>query len=570
MDAYAAKKGTLSYGGKHLAEVFSLSDELGQLAYRVYQLPALASAEDTRDNEVQARLQDVQIAFSRFQQATAWFTPELVAIGWDTMRQWLATTPELEPYRYPISEAFRQAEHVLDEDGERLLALAGPFQRNPSQTYSMLSTADVEFPTVTRSDGEEAVASHAGMMAALHSWRNQADREAMFRAHFSVYDRSINTYAAIYNGVLQRDWFAAQARRYPSCRAAALDGDAIPESVMDTLIATVAEDAEPLRRYHRLRRRTLGVDRYFTYDAYLPLVDVDWPFPYDAVRPLLLESVELFGPTYRDTVERAFSDRWIDVYETEGKRSGAFSAGVYGVHPYMLLNHADTLSDAFTIAHEMGHTMHTVLSHESQPFATASYTIFVAEVASMTAEKLFADTLLTHTDDPARRAVLLQRQIDHIAASFYRQTLFAQFELEAHGLVEDGQPITAERLQAVYVDLLGQQLGDTIDDIEGNRNTWARIPHFYASPFYVYQYATAEAAAELIHQRLLAPEPGQRAAAVEGYLDLLRSGGNDQPARQLQKAGVDLTTPEPMEALIATMDRLVSELNAALEQLGVA
>ena len=568
MDAYASQKGTLHRGGPHLAEVFRLSDELGQLAYRVYQLPSLTSAEDTRDNDVQAKLQEVQIALARFRQATAWFTPELVAIGWETMRSWLNETKELAPYRFSISESFRQADHVLDEDGERLLAYAGPFQRSPSQTYSMLSTADVQFPTVTRSNGEEATASHAGMMAAFHGWREQEDREAMFRAHLSVYDRSVNTYAAIYNGILQRDWFSAQARHYPSCRAAALDGDAIPESVMDTLITAVSEGVEPLRRYHRLRRRALGVERYFTFDAYLPLVDVHWPFPYDAIGPLVLESVELFGSEYTQTVERAFADRWIDVYETEGKRSGAFSAGVYGVHPYMLLNHADTLSDAFTVAHEMGHSMHTVLSHAAQPFATASYTIFVAEVASMTAEKLFADALLRRTDDPARRAVLLQRQIDHIAGSFYRQTMFAQFELKAHQLVEDGQPITAERLQSLYTGLLGQHFGDTIDDLDANRNTWARIPHFYASPFYVYQYATAEAAAEQIHQRLQSSDPVERAATVTSYLGLLRSGGNDQPVRQLQKAGVDLTTQEPMATLIGTMDRLVTELTEALKQLG--
>ena len=568
MDRYRAFEGTLADGPERVLEASRLSDDLGQLAYRVYRYPGLMQTQDTRNNDVQAKLGRVQILFARFRQATAWYAPELLRIPEVTMREWLETTPGLEPYRFGILETYRQRAHVLDEQGERILAFAGPFNGTPSEAYSMLADADVEFPTVDLSDGRSVVASHATYQHGLHSLRSQKDREVLFEAHFSVFDKTPNTWAAIYDGVLQRDWFIAQARNYSSTIEAELDDNAIPMQVVDTLVKTARDGAAPLRRYHTLRKKLLGLQAYHYFDAYLPLAEVDWPLPYDDVAPLIETSVAIFGKDYQATVRRAFCERWIDVYENEGKRSGAFSAGVYGVHPYMLLNYADTLNDAFTVAHEMGHTMHTVLSHENQPFATAEYTIFVAEVASMTNENLFLDLILERETDPMRRAVVLQHAIDDIAAGFYRQTMFADFELRAHRAVEDGQPITAEVLQKTYLEVLKAYFGDTLDEQERYRNTWARIPHFFASPYYVYQYATSKAAATLFHSRMTTGPQTERAETVDRYLELLKSGGNDHPVRQLQKAGVDFTTPEPVEAMVATMDRLVGQLEEALGSAG--
>ena len=413
---------------------------------------------------------------------------------------------------------------------------------------------------MTLSTGEEVVASHANFMNGLFSRREQEDREALFKGHFSVYDSFPNANGSIYNGILQRNWYLAQARSYPSCLEADLDEDNIPRSVYEGLIATAKAGCGPLQRYHRLRRRVLGLDRYRYFDAYLPLVEVEWTLPYSRVQPLIVESVAIYGAEYQATVDRAFNERWIDVYESEGKRSGAFSAGVYGVHPYMLLNYADTMNDAFTVAHEMGHTMHTVLSHEAQPFATSSYSIFVAEVASMTNEDFFLDLLLERETDPMRRIALLQHAIDDIAAGFYRQAMFADFELQAHREVEEGKPITAEILQRIYLEILADFFGPTLDDQEWYRNTWARIPHFYGSPFYVFQYATSKAAASLVHQRMTVDDEGQRRTAVATYLELLRSGGSDHPIALLQKAGIDFTTSEPVDALVTTMGNLVNEL----------
>jgi oligoendopeptidase F len=569
MEEYQVFRGTLSEGPGQLLAASRLSDELGQLAYKVYQYPGLMQSQDTRDNEVQAWLEQVRIALARFRQATAWYTPELLEIPEETMQRWLDETADLAPYRFNIEEAFRKQRHVLDEAGERLLAFAGPLGSTPGQTYSMMANADVAFPELTLSNGETVVAGHAAYGQGLRTLRLQRDREQLFKAHFSVYDDFPNTFAAIYNAVLHRDWFNTQARGYQTTLEAELDENNIPVEVVERLIATAKGGAGPLQKYHELRRRALQLDRYRYFDAYLPIVEIDWPMNFDEVRPLLVESVGVFGGEYQQTVEQAISERWIDVYENDGKRSGAFSAGVYGVHPYMLLNYADTLNDAFTVAHEMGHTMHTVLSHQHQPFATASYTIFIAEVASMTSEDFFLDLLLARERNAERRIALLQHVIDDISAGFYRQAMFAEFELEAHRLVERGEPITAEALQTLYLAILEEYFADSLDDQEWYRNTWAGIPHFYSSPYYVYQYATSKAAASLLHRRMTEGPETERAAAVERYLELLKSGGNDHPVEQLERAGVDFTTAEPVEALVATMEQLVGELERELSALGM-
>ncbi len=568
MDAYQDLKGTLKDGPQQILTASKLSDELGQLAYKVYRYPGLTREQDTRNNDMQARLGKVQITFAKFGQATAWFTPELLQIPEATMLEWLDKTPELAPYRFGLTETYRLQEHVLDEDGERLLAFAGPFNQTPSQTYSMMADADVNFPEVTLSDGEKVLASHGNYGNGIRSYRNQADREAIFKGHFEIFDKFPNTYASIYSGILQRDWFLAQARGYESTLEADLDGNNIPIAVVDNLIKTAKEGAGPLQRYNQIRKKVLGLERYRYFDSYIPLVEVEWPLYYDEVQPILLESVAIYGKAYQDTVKRSFDERWIDVYENEGKRSGAFSAGVYGVHPYMLLNYSDTLNDAFTVAHEMGHTMHTVLAHENQPFATASYTTFVAEVASMTNENFFLDRLLEIEQDPKRRIALLEHAIEDIASGFYRQTLFADYELQAHRAVEQGQPITSEVLQTIYLGVLNDFFGESLDDQEWYRNTWARVPHFFNSPYYVYQYATSKAAASLFHHMMTTGEESTRAETVHLYLNLLKSGGADHPVELLKNAGVDFTTAAPMEALVATMDRLVTQLENELKAIG--
>jgi len=570
MKRYESLRGSLAEGPGKILEACRLSDELGILAQKVYRYPGLKETEDTRDNEIRARLGRVQNLFARFHQATAWYTPELLQIPFEKMREWLDETKELEVYRFSITETYRLQQHVLDEKGERLLAYAAPLGRMPAEIYSMLADADVRFPSITLSDGREVVASHAAYSNGLHSLRKQEDREALFKAHFSVFDEQSNTWAGIYHAVLQRDWFLARSRKYSTTLEAELDENAIPVSVVEQLIAKARTGAKPLRRYHRLRRAVLGLERYRYFDAYLPLVELEWPFPYELAAELVIASVAVFGGEYQATVKRAFEESWIDVYENEGKRSGAFSAGVYGVHPYMLLNYADTLNDAFTVAHEMGHSMHTVLSHASQPFATSEYVIFVAEVASMLNEQLLLDLLLEREEDPLHRIVLLQHAIDDIAAGFYRQTLFADFELQAHRDVEEEHPVTADRLQELYLGCLEAYFGASLDDQEWYRNTWARIPHFFHSPYYVYQYATSKAAATMIHRRLRSTDSTEAEEQRTTYLELLRAGGSAHPIDLLRCAGVDFSTPEPVDSLVVEMGRLVEKLEEELQKFGKA
>jgi oligoendopeptidase F len=374
----------------------------------------------------------------------------------------------------------------------------------------------------------------------------------------------LNTYATLYNGVCQRDWFHARARDYKTTLDAALHGDNIPTSVVENLIETTRAGVEPLRRYHQLRRRVLGVPSYHIYDFSIPLVTFDKKYEYEQVLDWIVQSVAPLGQDYQARMRQAFSGGWIDVYENEGKRSGAYSAPVYGTHPYMLLNYTDTLDDMFTLAHEMGHSMHTILSHETQPFVYSSYTIFVAEVPSTLSEALLLDYMLAHSTDPAERVVLLQHAIDNITSTFYTQVLFADYELRAHRLAEQDKPITAEILTEMYRNLLTDYYGDALDLTDQTGITWSRIPHFFNSPYYVYQYATCFASAARIAEEIMRGPEATRHGARDRFLTLLRAGGNDYPMEQLKKAGIDLSQPDTVRAIVNQLDELVTRLEGEL------
>jgi oligoendopeptidase F len=567
IDRYAALQGTLAQGPEQLVAAFGMSEELGQLAYRVWYFPSLRYDEDQRDNAVNARRQQVQLLFARWKQAESWFNPELLAIPHATVRGWMEAFEPLRLYRFAIDDLYRQQEHVLDRAGERLMSLASRLSSAPNDAYWALSTADATFPTITLSSGQSVTVSYGRYRAILATERNQADRAAAFQALHEVYRRSLNTYATLYNGVCQRDWFTARARGYASTLDAALHGDNIPTSVVENLIETTRGGVEPLRRYHRLRRRVLGVPSYHVYDYSIPLVNFDRKYQYDDVLDWIVQSAAPLGGEYQARMRQGFAGGWIDVYENEGKRPGAYSAPVYGTHPYMLLNYSDTLDDMFTLAHEMGHSMHTILSHETQPFVYSSYTIFVAEVPSTLSEALLLEYLLARSTDPAERVVLLQHAIDNIAGTFYTQVLFADYELRVHRLVERDQPVTAEILTAMYRELQTDYYGDAVDLNELTGITWSRIPHFFNSPYYVYQYATCFASAARIAQDIMHGDAGTRAAARDRFLALLRSGGSNYPMELLKTAGIDLSQPDTVRAVVQQLDGLVTRLERELAAL---
>jgi oligoendopeptidase F len=562
MDRFAGMKGSLAQGPAAVLAAYQAFDEIGKLQYLVYRYPQLQRDVDTRDQTIAGRFQRVGAVFARFDTATAWFTPELLMIPQATMEQWVAQTPALAPYRFPILDNYRRQAHVLDEKGERLLSLAGQFNQSPGATFGELSTSDIKFPKITTSDGKEVTLTPGSYAALLENNPSQADRAKAAAAHVGTYGATANTYAAIYNGLLQRDWFLAQARNFPTTLDAALEGNNIPRGVVETLVQTTRAGTAPLQRYAQLRKKLLGLASYHLYDGFVPVFRSDKTYPYERARELALASVAPLGPDYVARYKQFVSGGRIDVYENEGKRSGAYSAGVYGVGPYQLLNYNDTLDSVFTFAHEGGHAMHTVLSYENQPFITSDYTIFVAEVASTTNERFLLEHLLQQTQDPKERFLLLQHAVDAIVGTFYTQVLFADFELQAHQLVEKGQPVTTEVLNGIYKSLLKDYYGDAVTVDDFYQWTWARIPHFYNSPYYVYQYATCFASSAQIFSGLSSGDAAARKAATERYLALLKSGGNDHPMAQLKKAGVDLTQRATVQAVVDQMDALVKRMEA--------
>src|SRR6266540_1759120 len=517
IESFKAFQGTLAKGPGHLLAVFHAMDEMGALSYRVWYFASLQYDEDQRNNELNARRQQVQILFAREQQASSWFNPELLAIPLETVRGWLDANADLGVYRFAIESLFHEQEHVLDEPGERLMSFAGRFNSVPHESYSALTTADMKYPAITLANGEHVTLTYGQYRALLETNRHQEDRATAYRAFHQAYADNQNTYAALYNGVLQRDWFHAQSRGYKTTLDAALHGNNIPTSVVENLISSTKSNVEPLRRYHRLRRNVLGLETYRLFDIFVPLVEHDARYPYDEVGAWIADSVAPLGSDYQQHVRQAFDRRWIDVFENVGKRSGAYSAPVYGSHPFMLLNYNETLDAVFTLAHKMDHSMHTLLAHQSQPFVYAGYTIFVAEVPSTLNEALFLDLMLERARTREERIVLLQHAIDSIASTFYTQVLFADFELQAHRLVEQDHPITSDALNAIYAGLLRDYYGDVLEHEEMSRVTWARIPHFFSTPYYVYQYATCFASTARLMQDLRSRDAARKADGVGRY-----------------------------------------------------
>ena len=562
MEAFAALTGSLSQGPAQLLNAYRALDEIGILQYRVFRYPQLQRDTDTRVQDIAGKFQRVTALFARFGTITAWFTPELLRVPQATVEQWIRETPELAPYRFPILEDFRKQKHVLDEPGEKLLSFAARSNATPRSIYTELSTSDIKYPTIKLADGSEVVVSPGNYFRVLRTRYEQEDRAKAFEAHLGTYAATANTYAAIYDAVLQRGWFTAQARNFATTLDAGLEDSAVPPEVVTTLIETVRNGVAPLRRYAELRRKLLGLKEYHLYDAFVPIFRSDKTYDFDASKDLVLDSVAPLGEEYVGKYRKWMSGGKLDVYESDGKRSGAYSADVYGVGPYVLMNYNDTMDALFTFAHEAGHAMHSLLSSEAQPFATSSYTIFVAEVASTTNERFLLERLLAKTTDPRERFLLLQHAVDEIVGTFYTQVLFADFELRAHRLAEQGKPITAEVLNNLYLGLLKDYYGDAVTVDDAYKHTWARISHFYNSPYYVYQYATCFASSAKLFKDMTTGPAAQRRAATERYLTLLKSGGNEQPMKQLQQAGVDLTQRATVQAVIDQMAGLVTRMES--------
>ncbi|WP_101260939.1 oligoendopeptidase F [Labilibaculum filiforme] len=568
MQKIVSYKGTLGKSASNLLKLMHTQESLMKKAYKVYQFVSFQSTVDTRNMELQAKLQQVGLLFAGFGPVTAWISPEMIAIPETTMKEWIATNKDLKVYEFELLDMYRLQKHVLNEELGKLVSYFSQVSGNPGSVFEALSTTDIEFQEVELSDGSKVTVT-PGVYAQITSSnaRTQEDRKKVNEALYDVYFRNKNTYAAIYNGIVQSEWANARARNYESCLDASLEGNNIPKDVYVNLIKTVKENTAPVQKYYQLRKKVLGLEKYYGFDGSISLVDFDKKYPYDDAVKIVTESVLPLGKEYQGKLKTATASGWLDVYENPGKRSGAFSAGVYGVHPYMLLNYDETLEYVFTLAHELGHTMHTTLANETQPFTTSNYTIFVAEVASTFNERLLLDYMMNTTKDPNERIALLTQSIEGIIGTFFAQTMFADYEYQVHTMVEKGMPINAEILTDTWGTIANQYYGDVTEKTQYSNYPWTRIPHFYNSPYYVYQYATCFASSAKLYKDVTEGSETEKQEALKRYITLLQSGGNDFPMEQLKKAGVDLSKPEAMLAVINQLDKLVDELAIEIEKL---
>lgn len=552
----AAYQGKVSKSPQELLSFLRLDDEVSVALSRLVNYAQRKSDEDTRISKYQDFSSQAMSLYVAVSSAQAWFTPELLSLDQETMEKFYAQCPELELYRRSLDRIFRRKEHTLSPSEEALLASAGEMANQPDNIYSMFSDADLTFADAVDSQGEAHSVTHGTFVPLLYS-QDRALRKSAFQSCYAGYGQFRNTCAATLNAQTKQLKFFADARKYPSTLAAALDATEVPVEVYTNLIEAVHRNLPAMHKYTALRRRLLGLDELHFYDLYVPMVgDVDMHFTYEEACELILKALEPLGEEYCAAVRQGLEQRWIDVYENPGKRSGAYSAGGYSMHPFILLNFQGTLNDVFTLIHEMGHSMHTYLSCANQPSCYSDYVIFVAEVASTCNEALLMQYLLKTTTDKRQRAYLINYFLEQFRTTLYRQTMFAEFELAVNQMTERGEGLTADALCEKYRQLNADYFGPDIVVDDEISLEWARIPHLYYN-YYVYQYSTGYAAAIALSQKIL--QEGQ--SAVERYLNFLKGGSSKPPIELLRGAGVDMATAQPIDDALKLFDSLIDEMD---------
>ena len=557
-------KGEIKKNPEKLVELELLSEKISRLLDRLYLYPYMLKDLDSTDETTSIKMQEIEMIYSKFATEIAWISPEMLEVPEETMKEWIKKYPELKEREFGLTELYRLRKHVLSEDKEQLLSHFSQVLGAGSDIYGELSISDIKWNKITLSNGEEVEVSNGVYSKILATNRNQKDRKKAFEALYKSFESTKNTFAAIYKTIVQKNVASCRARDYESCLDRALEGKNIPKEVYSSLISSAQENTAPLRRYIELRKKAMKLKEYHYYDNSINIVDYNKVFDYDVAKEIVLNSVAPLGEDYQGKLKRAISEGWLDVFETKNKRSGAYSINIHDVHPYMLLNYQETMDDVFTLAHELGHTLHSMLSSENQPYATADYTIFVAEVASTFNERLLLDYMLEHSTDSLEKIALLEQALGNFAGTYYTQTLFASYEYEAHKLIEDYKAITPEILGDIMDNLRNKYYGDTITYDELYRVIWSRIPHFFNSPFYVYQYATSFAASARLYENLKS-DPSSR----EKYLTLLKSGGNNHPMEQLKLAGVDLSKKESFDSVAKEFDRLLDIFEEELKKINI-
>ena len=552
---YEDFEGTLGESADRLLEYLKFNDETNLLMERLYVYANMRYHQDMANSmyqEFAARAQKLMVEISG---ASAFAEPEILEITTEKINIFFNENPELETYKRYISEILRGKNHTLDKKTETILAKSRQMANAAENIFSMYNGADIKFPSITTEEGEEIEITHGNFVPLLESVDREV-RKAAFEGVYETYGKMRNTLAATFAANLDQANFYAQVRNFSSAREMYLYGSNIPESVYDNLIETVHKNMDKMHKYVSLRKKILDVSELHMYDLYTPIAKApDTKYSFEAAKDIVLEGLAPMGEEYIKVLEEGFDNRWIDVYENEGKRSGAYSWGAYGTHPYVLMNYHGTLDHVFTLAHEMGHAIHSYYSDANQPYVNAGYKIFVAEVASTCNESLLIQHLLKITEDEEEKTYLINHFLEQFKGTLYRQTMFAEFEKITHKMVEEGETLTSDILCKVYYDLNKQYFGEDMVLDEEIALEWARIPHFY-NPFYVYQYATGISAAIALSKKIM--EQGE--AGVKDYMKFLTGGGSKDPIDLLKLAGVDMTTKEPIEKALELFKELLDQM----------
>lgn len=551
-------KGQLLESPEKLYQAIQNREEVFQMLENVLVYANLKRDENTKNPIYQGIASRAEKLWTEIEEIGAFFIPEILSAEYDIVKKML-TYPDLKIYEQFFEDLFRRKEHTLSEEMESVLAKAGELGGIPSNTYSMLLNADMTFEDAIDSKGKAHKLTNASYIPLLMSSDRKLRQDA-FEKYYKVYGGHINTIASLMQGEVDKNIFFSKMRQHPSPREAALFENNIPNTVPDQLIEAVNNNLDVFYKYMRLRKKVLGLEELHLYDIYTPIIpDVDFDISYDEAKNMVIDSLKVLGKDYQDIIRSAFDERWIHVYETEGKRSGAYSSGTYDSKPYILLNHKDNLDSMFTLTHELGHSIHSYLTWKNQPYVYGDYSIFVAEVASTTNEAILNDYLIKNIDDQEKKKYILNHYLEQFRGTVFRQTMFAEFERDIHDHVEKGQALTAEFLCDHYLSLNKKYFGPDVVIDDDIKYEWSRIPHMYYN-FYVYQYATGFSAAIALSNRIL--KEGE--SAVKDYIEFLSSGSKNYPINVLRKAGVDMETETPVNNALSVFKSAVDELESLL------
>lgn len=560
--AVQAYEGTLGDGADAFLEAIEAMFDASRTVSKVYTYAHLKSDQDTGNNTYQAMSNRAVSLITNAQAASSWFEPQLLELSEEQLEGYFQENEALEVYRHEINNITANRKHVLSAEIEGLLAAAGEVLGAPSKTFSVLNNADIQFPTVKDENGDDVQLSH-GLYGQLLESKNREVRQGAFEGLYGVYGGLKNTFASTFQANIKKNNYLSTVHNYNSTRHRALSNNHIPEAVHDTLIEVVNENLPLLHRYMKLRKKLLGVEKLEMYDLYVSMIgESGLTYNYDEATDVTYDALDVLGSEYNDVLKKAFNDRWIDIQENQGKRSGAYSSGTYDTNPYILLNWHDSLNHLYTLVHELGHSVHSYFTRNNQPYVYGNYSIFLAEIASTTNENILTDYLLKNAKSNEEKAQILNHYLDGFKGTVFRQTQFAEFEHWAHETAAEGTPLTAEFLSEKYGEINDKYYGPAVENTDGIELEWSRIPHFYMN-YYVYQYSTGFAAATALADRIVNEEEG----ALEDYLTYLKAGSSDFPIEIMKKAGVDMTNKDYIERAMKVFEERLNQLEAIVDEL---